>query len=64
MRAAVWKSEVAAQWGRVGVFRVVVSPCVLHHLTDKLIDSFRSYNCSSSARRLPVSTHGGQNPQR
>ena len=49
--------------GRVGFFTAVVPPCVLCHLTDKLIDSFRLYNLSLSAQVLthkhPSETHGG-----
>ena len=48
--------------GRVGFFRVVVPPCVLRHLTDKLIDSFRLYYFSLSVQVLthkhPSETRG------
>ena len=57
------RAEAAPQWGGVGFFTVMVPPCVLCHLTDKLIDSFRLYNFSPSAQALthkhPSKTGGG-----
>ena len=48
--------------GRAGFFRAVVTPCVLCHLSDKLIDSFRLYNFSPRVHAFnhkhPSETHG------
>ena len=45
-------SSSSPAMGRVGCFRVVVTPCVLGHLSDKLIDSFRLYKFSPSVQVL------------
>ena len=43
---------------------MVVPPCVLRHLTDKLNDGFRLYNFSPCVQALkhkhPSETHGGE----
>ena len=52
MRVGCLETRSSPQWGRAGLFRVVVPPCVLRPLTDKLIDSFRFCNISPSAQAL------------
>lgn len=54
----------AGSGSRAGCFRVVVPPCVLRHLTDRLIDSFRVYTFSPSMQAPKWSPRWGeQRPQ-
>ena len=42
------------EWGKIGLFRVVVPSCVLFHLTDHLIDNFRLYCITFLLGQLPI----------